>query len=102
LAPRREVTRSGLLRVGSAVFMFFQPKCFRSTLIQRGNVVVLGGGGVLHSSLTGQFYPASTGMGRRLVRSFAAAVGWFQSCRLVQGWGVLQFKDESIMTGMVS
>ena len=61
-----------------------------------------GGGGVLHSSLTGQFYPASTGMGRRLVRSFAAAVGWFQSCRLVQGWGVLQFKDESIMTGMVS
>jgi hypothetical protein len=36
-APRlSKVTRSGLLRVGSAVFIFFQPKCFRSTLIQRG------------------------------------------------------------------
>jgi hypothetical protein len=35
---RCEVARGGFLCVGSAVFIFFQPKCFRVTLVQLGNV----------------------------------------------------------------
>ena len=49
----------------------------------------MGGGVALHSSLTGPFFSAATGTGRRLGRSFAATVGRNFVVSLVRGWAVL-------------
>ena len=57
------------------------------------------GGVVVHSSLTGTLFPASTGTGSRLSRSFGAGGRDF-FVRFVVGWAVLrQCWEESRVKG---
>ena len=61
----------------------------RSASTQRSYRGVMGGGVFLHSSLSGPFFSAATGTGRRLSRSFAAAVGRRFVVNLFRGRAVL-------------
>ena len=87
------MTRSSyLLRVGSAVVSDRSASTQRSYSGVKGGVVV-------HSSLTGTLFPASTGTGSRLSRSFGAGGRDF-FVRFVVGWAVLrQCWEESRVKG---